>query len=794
MDFEFAQISIGAGTYTGTVQGCPNGSGTGIWSHRDHHHVEHGTTLEYKGDWYLGQRHGQGRQSSSGGCRYTGSFAHDQKHGNGDLLYTITGASHCGTFHKGKANGPGRSTSATGVVYEGDFLEGYWHGAGEVHYPDGAVFVGRFKQGLRHGHGDHTYADKERFIGEFCRDQRCGRGEYTWPDGRTFTGEFADNERHGEGVFSWPNGDRFEGTYQHDVRCGYGRMVYAKGGAVDAGVWRGSKLVEMQAHTEFATQEAGETPSQAGPQRVAGLKFLQAAVRGNVSELQASLGAGDVYVDIADEHGYTALYYAVMNGNIEAAKLMLRMGAHVNHLRRDGSSMLAAAYRTTVRATNLFRRSVDAQKAINSNAERDLREAVFLLLDNDANTNLCQSPEPILLTAVRACDIGVVQRLLTRNADVNVQHCATNMGTPLLLASQELARCSRFVDIGRQWYHASQGSHQGPRRLPPLAEQDWGVVAPGGDFVRSTCIQGDDTGTLCGILLDHDATPDIADADGCTPLHVLARVRGTFFDAAVVQRIVKSAAVFDTVCHGRTALSEALHVGNDGFAALLMTQGADVNDVQPDGSFALLDIARTSGLFGSAVRSKKATLALLDVLFARFPADNGCDPFLSIPAEARIGDAYRHADMPMNVIDYLISMSSPTEAPTIALVEALMAMTVYKKIVAYMRKCNVRRVAEKHDPAPMCEECGRRYGVELHAWRAWLYCSEQCKMRSLNRKGSGTKSIAWNPTTDQQVIHTNPRRILARATTQAHSTDEVERQRQTTSKVITSSEPLPKQR
>lgn len=51
MNFERAKVAIGAGTFTGTVQGCANGSGTGVWTHRDRQHVERGTTLEYEGDW-----------------------------------------------------------------------------------------------------------------------------------------------------------------------------------------------------------------------------------------------------------------------------------------------------------------------------------------------------------------------------------------------------------------------------------------------------------------------------------------------------------------------------------------------------------------------------------------------------------------------------------------------------------------------------------------------------------------------------------------------------------------------
>lgn len=204
---------------------------------------------------------------------------------------------------------------------------------------------------------------------------------------------------------------------------------------------------------------------------------------------------------------------------------------------------------------------------------------------------------------------------------------------------------------------------------------------------------------------------------------MLARVRGTYFNTNVVRRIIKRASSFDTICRGRTALSEALYVGNDGFAAMLIAHGANVNIVQPDATFALFDIARTSGLFGSTVRARSAILALLDVLFSRVEGNTSCDPFPTIPSALRFSAA-QHSAMPMNVIDFLISMTSPTEQPTLALAEALMGLPVYKKIVDFMRKSNVQRVADTREPVPMCEECGRRYGVELHAWRAWYCCCD----------------------------------------------------------------------
>lgn len=91
-------------------------------------YIEFRSSLEYRGDWSSGSRHGFGTLNKDGCPKYIGSWVNGKMQGYGMKVY---------------ANG----------VYEGDFCQGKRHGFGRMHFKDGRRYKGFWEDDVHHGYG-----------------------------------------------------------------------------------------------------------------------------------------------------------------------------------------------------------------------------------------------------------------------------------------------------------------------------------------------------------------------------------------------------------------------------------------------------------------------------------------------------------------------------------------------------------------------------------------------------------------------------------------------------------------
>ena len=223
------------------------------------------------------------------------------------------------------------------------------HGKGTLCASDGSVYTGIFARDQRNGHGHTVWRDGETYEGSYVADQRHGAGVYSWPDGRRFEGNFHRGMRQGRGIFTWPSGDRFEGDWLSDRRHGNGTMKYSSG-SIDAGKWRGTRLVQLvtlnrDGTTTTTTTTATPPLKQPGPLTLASRAFLAAAMEGRIHEVETALDTGVVSMDVADEHGRTAVFLSACACHIDVVNLLLDRGADINRLTDSGVSPLVAVYR-----------------------------------------------------------------------------------------------------------------------------------------------------------------------------------------------------------------------------------------------------------------------------------------------------------------------------------------------------------------------------------------------------------------------------------------------------------------
>ena len=94
----------------------------------------------------------------------------------------------------------------------------------------------------------------------------------------------------------------------------------------------------------------------------------EAAKAGDLAKLEAALANGDVKIDGHDEKGITALSWAAMAGQNEAAAWLLEKGADVNAPNRDGNGALhGAAFLGQLEIAKLL---LDNEAKVNARSQR----------------------------------------------------------------------------------------------------------------------------------------------------------------------------------------------------------------------------------------------------------------------------------------------------------------------------------------------------------------------------------------------------------------------------------------
>lgn len=96
-----------------------------------------------------GQRDGYGVMHGRDGTTYAGQWAHEQREGQGALIFG-------------------------GGVFEGQWVQGRVHGDGVVNFKNGDVFRGRYRWNQKHGRGVYRWADGAEEVGEYVEGKKHG--------------------------------------------------------------------------------------------------------------------------------------------------------------------------------------------------------------------------------------------------------------------------------------------------------------------------------------------------------------------------------------------------------------------------------------------------------------------------------------------------------------------------------------------------------------------------------------------------------------------------------------------
>ena len=365
---------------------------------------------------------------------------------------------------------------------------------------------------------------------------------------------------------------------------------------------------------------AGASPN---PRLARGETPLMAAARaGGTAAVEALVAAG-ADIDAAETlRGQKALMWALSEGHLDAARVLLDHGADVHSRSKSGYTPLLFAVR-----------------------QNDL-DAVRLLLARGANVNDRAedgSTPLVVATTVGYLDMG--EFLLTLGADPNADgtgftalHKAVAKWQTVTTPQYQhtpLAKHLFWIDPARRMEYVklllSHGAHPNARLrgLPPRYGANLGMnpgnglgIVQGATPFFLAAYAGDVE--LMRLLVANGADPSLGSNDGTTPLIAAA---GAFY--IETENVVPESAYFEVVklCialgndvnaannQGNTALHATAFGGFTTVAQWLADQGADLNALNKAGRTPL-DVAQRSIVSGM-IRQQPAVAALLEQLGAK---------------------------------------------------------------------------------------------------------------------------------------------------------------------------------
>ena len=148
----------------------------------------------------FGKRHGEGREKTTKGETFEGSYVNDVKTGFG-TQNTVEGHHYEGSFAEDMWNGQGKLVYQDGSTYDGEFMNDRPHGRGKATNSDKVFYEGDFLLGLPHGFGRYIYnlgtEDEFYYEGEVKRGCREGFGRLELKH-LTYEGGFLKNQPHDE--------------------------------------------------------------------------------------------------------------------------------------------------------------------------------------------------------------------------------------------------------------------------------------------------------------------------------------------------------------------------------------------------------------------------------------------------------------------------------------------------------------------------------------------------------------------------------------------------------------------
>jgi uncharacterized protein len=287
-------------------------------------------------------------------------------------------------------------------------------------------------------------------------------------------------------------------------------------------------------------------------------RLANAAMAGD-RVLVASLLKQNVDVNGPMGDGSTALHWAASRGDLEMTQLLLKAGASVKAVTRIGAItplFMAAKGGNPAVVQALLQAGASALES-NANGTTVLMtaaaagnpDAVKVLLDRGADVNATDKTngQTALMFAASLNRAAAIKALLARSADPNIRTKVSPLarvqadenGNPLPAATQQGGRgqaegrgARGGVDLGAQVIGGMAAMHFAAREGQMDAIRE--LVAGGADINLITGADKTPPMTealinghidIAKYLLDHGANPNIANADGLTPLYATVDIR-----------------------------------------------------------------------------------------------------------------------------------------------------------------------------------------------------------------------------------------------------------------------------
>ncbi|XP_023316692.1 tankyrase-1-like [Trichogramma pretiosum] len=253
-----------------------------------------------------------------------------------------------------------------------------------------------------------------------------------------------------------------------------------------------------------------------------------------------------VQVDAQDKWGNRPLHLALLNNNREVAEFLLRRGVDLNSPNNKGSTPLDIIYKKNYDEDFL---------ALFFKISNELKKKVYVdIRDKSGNT--------LLHRALLERNKKMVESLLRHGAD-------TNDANSIGLSPVHLICLGDDVGDFLEWFFRMNDEMQKTVRVDAQDNLGRTSLHLALEFDNEEAVK---------LLLKRGASPNIANNDGSTPLHLICNARHDayemaeiFFDEAVNE--VVELDVRDEM--GQTPLHLALSRGRKNLVRLLLTNGAD---------------------------------------------------------------------------------------------------------------------------------------------------------------------------------------------------------------------------
>ncbi|CAF0969415.1 unnamed protein product [Didymodactylos carnosus] len=335
-----------------------------------------------------------------------------------------------------------------------------------------------------------------------------------------------------------------------------------------------------------------------GPLEQASLNLIEYAYRGMLKEVRDIVNRKQAFVDVSDDHGYTALHMSSYQIHIPVINFLLDSGANVNQmtdscltplmfcfiqyyandtmqniaLEHRDPTVLRPAPEQTHTSLNSHREQIvqyesapvkqtsdfDSQlppsygyeitselrnKIKDETFRQSIYDTIMLLLRRGADPTLSDWPFPVLCFAIRAGDLDMVNLLLKKKADVN---CKISDRFARLSALHIACGCmsEKALDISK-------------------------VLIQSGAYATAETKCGTEYLTMADPILIDMHSAKVAASSGRTPLHI-ACSRTDSLSVEIVRLLLNSNANPNAVCNGQSPLTLAIANGNEPVVDLLL--------------------------------------------------------------------------------------------------------------------------------------------------------------------------------------------------------------------------------